>query len=32
MGQDASALGHDVSHGAAATQGAVTGNTGLATH
>lgn len=32
MGQDASALGHDVSHGATATQGAVTNNTGLATH
>ncbi len=32
MGQDASALGHDVSRGATATQSAVTGNTGLATH
>ena len=31
-GQDASALGHDVSRGATATQQAVTGNTGLATH
>ena len=31
-GADASALGHDVSKGAAATQKAVTGNTGLATH
>jgi entericidin A len=32
MGADASALGHDVSKGASATQGAVTSNTGLATH
>lgn len=32
MGQDASAVGHDVSKGATATQSAVTGNTGLATH
>ncbi|MCQ8278237.1 entericidin [Acetobacteraceae bacterium KSS8] len=32
MGQDASALGHDVSRGATATQSAVTSNTGLATH
>ena len=32
VGQDASALGHDVSKGAGATQGAVTNNTGLATH
>ncbi len=31
-GQDASALGHDVSKGATATQQAVTGNTGLANH
>ena len=31
-GEDASALGHDVSKGATATQQAVTGNTGLATH
>ncbi len=31
-GQDASALGHDVSKGASATQSAVTGNTGLANH
>ncbi len=31
-GQDASALGHDVSNGATATQQAVTGNTGLANH
>ena len=31
-GQDASALGHDVSSGATATQQAVTGGTGLATH
>lgn len=32
MGQDAAAVGHDVSKGAGATQGAVTNNTGLATH
>lgn len=32
MGQDAAAVGHDVSKGAGATQGAVTSNTGLATH
>ncbi len=32
MGQDASAVGHDVSKGAAVTQQAVTKNTGLATH
>ena len=31
-GEDASALGHDVSNGATATQHAVTGNTGLANH
>jgi predicted small secreted protein len=32
MGQDASAVGHDVSKGAVVTQKAVTSNTGLATH
>ncbi len=32
VGEDTSALGHDVSKGATATQQAVTGNTGLATH
>ncbi len=32
VGQDASAVGHDVSKGATATQGAVTSSTGLATH
>lgn len=32
MGADASAVGHDVSKGASATQGAVTNGTGLATH
>ena len=32
MGKDASAVGHDVSKGATATQGAVTSNTGLASH
>jgi predicted small secreted protein len=32
MGKDAAAVGHDVSKGAGATQQAVTGNTGLATH
>ena len=31
VGQDASAVGHDVSKGATATQGAVTSHTGLAT-
>ena len=32
MGADASAVGHDVSKGASATQGAVTSSTGLASH
>ncbi len=32
LGQDTSAVGHDVSKGAAATQGAVTSSTGLASH
>ncbi len=32
VGQDTSALGHDVSKGATSTQGAVTSSTGLANH
>ena len=32
VGEDASAVGHDVSKGATTTQGAVTNGTGLASH